>query len=171
MVTTNRTGVLVAVVVVLVLVLMAMATLSWPTYVFYNPSSSAPRGWYLRRSLRELRPGTLVLAHLPPAVAGFAERRGYLPRSVPILKRVGAVVPQHVCVRDAAVRIDGRAVAQARSRDGAGRPLSAWPGCRRLRPDEVFLLAAGNAVSFDGRYFGPVSRSAVFGEAVPLWTW
>ena len=43
--------------------------------------------------------------------------------------------------------------------------------CRALRPGEVFLLAPGSAASFDGRYFGPVPDSAVFGEAVPLWTW
>ena len=153
------------------LALLAEAALPWPTVLLYNPSASAPRGWYLRRPLRDLRPGVLVLAHLPPATAGFAERRGYLPSSVPLLKRVAAVAPQQVCVRDGAVRIDGRVVGHARTRDGAGRPLAAWPGCRALRPGEVFLLAPGSAASFDGRYFGPVPDSAVFGEAVPLWTW
>src|SRR3546814_4837841 len=119
--------------------------------MFYNPSSSAPRGWYLRRPLHHLRPGALVLAHLPPVIATFAEGRGYLPRSVPLLKHVGAVAPQCVCVRNGMVRIDGRAVARTRMHDGAGRPLAAWPGCRRLQPGEVFLLAAGNTASFDGR--------------------
>src|SRR3546814_18936914 len=69
------------------------------------------------------------------------------------------------------VRIDGRAVARTRMHDGAGRPLAAWPGCRRLQPGEVFLLAAGNTASFDGRYFGPVPRTVVFGEADAGWTW
>jgi type IV secretory pathway protease TraF len=49
--------------------------------------------------------------------------------------------------------------------------LAAWPGCRVLRRDEVFLFAAGNVASFDSRYFGPVGREAILGEAVPLWTW
>lgn len=168
--TRHRRWVLALATVALLLTGLA-ACAPWSAWLLYNPSASAPRGWYLRRPLRDLRPGMLVLAHLPPATAGFAERRGYLPSSVPLLKRVAAVAPQHVCVREGAVRIDGRIVGHARARDGAGRPLAAWPGCRALRPGEVFLLAPGSAASFDGRYFGPVPRSAVFGEAEPLWTW
>src|SRR3546814_19508629 len=71
-------------VVAVALALTALTSLSWPTVVVYNPSDSAPRGWYVRRPLRERRSGALELARLPPAVAGFAERRGYLPREVPI---------------------------------------------------------------------------------------
>lgn len=153
------------------LLILIVECVPWSAWLLYNPSASAPRGWYLRRPVQELRSGALVLAHLPPATAAFAERRGYLPSSVPLLKRVGAIAPQHVCVRGGTVRIDSRTVGHARSRDGVGRPLAAWPDCRALRPGEVFLLAAGSAASFDGRYFGPVPRSAVFGEAMPLWTW
>src|SRR3546814_13627464 len=98
MMAVNRCGLLT--VVAVALALTALTSLSWPTVVVYNPSDSAPRGWYVRRPLRELRSGALVLARLPPAVAGFAERRGYLPRAVPILKHVGANAPQPVCVRD-----------------------------------------------------------------------
>lgn len=152
--------------------LMAMAALApWPTWLVYNPSDSAPRGWYAQRPVRALRPGTPVFARLPVDAARLAHRRGYLPQHLPILKRVGAVGGQHVCVQRGLVRIDGRTVALMRRHDGAGRPLAAWPGCRMLAPDEVFLFAAGNAASFDSRYFGPVGREAVFGEAVPLWTW
>src|SRR3546814_4902761 len=77
----NRPGVLI--VAAVALASMAATVLPWPTVMFYNPSSSAPRGWYLRRPLHHLRPGALVLAHLPPVIATFAEGRGYLPRSVP----------------------------------------------------------------------------------------
>lgn len=156
---------------VVALALLAGAALPWPTLLVYNPSASAPRGWYLRRPVRALRSGMTVLARLPLAVAALADRRGYLPSRVPVLKRVAALAPQRVCVRDGIVRIDGHAVATVRTRDGAGRPLVAWPGCRALRPDEVFLLSGDSAASFDGRYFGPVSRGSVFGETVPLWTW
>src|SRR3546814_7051333 len=97
MMAVNRCGLLT--VVAVALALTALMSLSWPTVVVYNPSDSAPRGWYVRRPLRELRSGALVLARLPPAVAGFAERRGYLPRAVPLLKHVGAIAPQRVCVR------------------------------------------------------------------------
>src|SRR3546814_12053963 len=125
----------------------------------------------IRRPPRSTRTATLFPYTTLFRAAGFAERRGYLPRAVPILKHVGAIAPQRVCVRDGTVHVDGRAVARTRSHDGAGRPLAAWPGCRELRQGEVFLLATGNAASFDSRYFGPVPREAVFGEAEPLWIW
>jgi type IV secretory pathway protease TraF len=37
--------------------------------------------------------------------------------------------------------------------------------CRRLEPGELFLLSVTNPASFDSRYFGPVSASAVIGVA------
>lgn len=151
--------------------LVAAAGLPWPTRLLYNPSDSAPRGWYAQRLAGHLRPGGLVFARLPHAAAQFADRRDYLPQHLPILKRIGALGGQHVCLHGGLVRIDGRAVALALNHDGANRPLTPWRGCRVLGPDEIFLLSADHAASFDSRYFGPVGRTAVLGEAVPLWTW
>lgn len=153
------------------LLIAAAAFAPWPERLFYNPSDSAPHGWYVQHPLRAIRPGTPVFAQLPVAVAQFAHQRGYLPRHLPILKRVGAVGGQHVCVRRGLVYIDGRAIALTRARDGARRPLAAWDGCRMLAPGEVFLFAASSAASFDSRYFGPVGVTALRGEAMPLWTW
>ncbi len=153
------------------LMIAATAFAPWPVWLFYNPSDSALHGWYVQHPLRAIRPGTPVFAQLPADVAQFAHQRGYLPQHLPILKRVGAVGGQHVCVRRGLVHIDGRAIALTRARDGAGRPLAAWNGCRMLAPGEVFLFAAGSAASFDSRYFGPVGISALRGEAVRLWTW
>lgn len=152
--------------------LIGLATfVRWPTWLLYNPSESAPRGWYLQRPAHGLTPRTLVFARLPPKAATLADERGYLPRRLPILKRVGAIEGQVVCVESGLVRIDRKIVASIRVRDGHGRPLPAWEGCRLLRSDEVFLLATHSPASFDSRYFGPVGREAILGEAVPLWTW
>ncbi len=154
------------------LLLIAVAAWApWSAWLVYNPSDSAPRGWYAWCPVRPWRPGAPVFARLPAAAADLAHQRGYLPRRLPILKRIGAVGGQHACVRGGLVRIDGRVLALARARDGAGRPLAAWPGCRTLASDEVFLFATGHGASFDSRYFGPVNRQHILGEAVPLWTW
>ena len=85
------------------------------------------------------------------------------------LKRVGAVAPQTVCVFDALVWIDGVPVAAVLPADRLGRPLPSWRQCRQLRPGELFLLSVTNPASFDSRYFGPVSASAVIGVAHPIW--
>jgi type IV secretory pathway protease TraF len=55
--------------------------------------------------------------------------------------------------------------------DAAGRPLATWTGCRLLPSDEVFLLMPDVPASLDGRYFGPLPRSAIIERLVPLWTW
>lgn len=142
--------------------------------VVYNPSDSMPRGWYRIgriESPASLHVGSIVLAPLPADVAAFAGERGYLPSGVPMLKRIGAIAPQSVCVREQVVRIDGVVVANARTHDGVHRPLQAWPQCRSLAVGELFLLSETNSASFDSRYFGPISASAVLGVALPLWTW
>lgn len=140
----------------------------------YNPSNSVPRGWYrIERNevAGSLRVDSIVLAWLPTDVAAFAAQRGYLPAGIPILKRIGAVAPQLVCVREPEVRIDGAPVASVRRQDGRGRPLHGWAQCRRLTERELFLLSATDPASFDSRYFGPIAASAVIGIARPLWTW
>ncbi len=160
-----------------------LAALAWASFVhplprlIYNPSDSVAVGWYRidpfdprTASLpRPLSVDSIVLVPLPTTPAALAAQRGYLPVRVPLLKRVGAVAPQHVCVFDALVWIDGVPVAAVRPADRLGRPLPSWPQCRQLRPGELFLLSVTNPASFDSRYFGPVSASAVIGVARPIW--
>ncbi|MBT2336650.1 S26 family signal peptidase [Variovorax paradoxus] len=153
--------------------LCAPAIVKFPARVVYNPSDSVARGWYRIdpvASPRSLHVGSIVLARLPAGVAAFAAQRGYLPRGVPILKRVGAVAPQSVCVREQAVRIDGAAVATTLAHDGQHRPLRPWAQCRVLTEAELFLLSDAHPASFDSRYFGPIDASAVLGTARPIWT-
>lgn len=160
-----------------------LAALAWASFVhplprlIYNPSDSVPVGWYRVDPLhhragsppRPLSVDSIVLASLPPDAAALAAQRGYLPAGVPLLKRVGAVAPQEVCIAGGIVRIDGVPLAAVLRADRWGRPLPSWQHCRRLEPDELFLLSVTNPASFDGRYFGPVRASAVIGVAHPVW--
>ncbi|KXS55474.1 MAG: peptidase S26 [Marinobacter sp. T13-3] len=170
-------------IVLAVLSACGLAALAWASFVqplprlIYNPSNSVAVGWYRLDPLQHqsgsapfrLEVGTVVLTTLPPDAAILAAQRGYLPDHIPLLKRVGAVAPQHVCLVAGQVRIDGVSVATTLSADRLGRPLPSWQLCRRLRPDELFLLSAINPASFDSRYFGPVNVSDVIGIAHPLW--
>ncbi|MDO8774393.1 MAG: S26 family signal peptidase [Burkholderiaceae bacterium] len=140
-------------------------------HLVYNPSDSVPRGWYRIVPADLPQVGSIVLARLPASAAALAAQRGYLPAGIPLLKRIGAVAPQRVCIDGTLVRIDDVAVAAVMRADGRGRPLSAWPQCRRLAHGELFLLSSTNPASFDSRYFGPILTSTVIGSAQPLWTW
>ena len=152
-----------------------LAALAWASFVrplprlVYNPSDSVAVGWYHVGPPDALRVGAIVLTTLPPYAAALAAQRRYLPARVPLLKRVGAMAPQHVCIFDALVWIDGVPVAALLPADRLGRPLPFWPHCRRLEAGELFLLSSTNPASFDSRYFGPVSVSTVTGVAQPVW--
>lgn len=166
---------------------VALAALAWASFakplprLVYNPSDSVPVGWYrvdpiLQQPASDATPktaplqvGSIVLVHLPAHASALAAQRGYLPLHVPLLKRVGAVAPQRVCIIGQALRIDDNSVATTLRADRLGRPLHGWPQCSRLRADEVFLLSERNSASFDSRYFGPVRSTDVIGTAHPLW--
>ena len=160
-----------------------LAALAWTSFVhplprlIYNPSDSVAVGWYRVDPLDprtsslppSLHVGNIVLTRLPADAAALAAQRGYLPTRVPLLKRVGAIAPQDVCIAGGSVRIDGVPSAAVLPADRWGRPLLSWPQCRRLESGELFLLSVTNPASFDSRYFGPVSASAVIGVARPIW--
>lgn len=62
------------------------------------------------------------------------------------------------------------ALASLGERDGRGRALPVWQGCRVVAESELFLMNWQSADSLDGRYFGPTPASAVIGRALPVWT-
>jgi len=136
----------------------------------YNPSESAPRGWYLIERVTDLRIGDYLIVTLPHHIAELAAKRGYLPLGVPVLKRVAATEGHRVCVRDGRIVIDGLPVANTRPYDGKHRALIAWSHCRQLLAGELFLLNVDSGSSFDSRYFGPVDVSFVRGRATALRT-
>ncbi|BCN39799.1 peptidase S26 [Alicycliphilus denitrificans] len=160
-----------------------LAALAWASFVhplprlIYNPSDSVAIGWYrvdpqghgIDSLPHSFSVGSIVLITLPPDAAALAAQRGYLPARVPLLKRVGAVAPQEVCTAGGVVRIDDVPSATVLPADRWDRPLPSWQQCRRLEPGELFLLSVTNPASFDSRYFGPVSASAVIGVAQPVW--
>jgi len=133
--------------------------------LIYNASDSAPRGFYTVSSPSPLRLGDFVVARLPEESSQLAAERGYLPRSVPVLKQIAAMGGQRVCIRHGWVYIDGTAVASTLQTDGQSRRLAAWNGCRQLMDHELFLLNPFNPASFDSRYVGPLDASFVLGVA------
>ncbi|MCK1266905.1 S26 family signal peptidase [Bradyrhizobium sp. 49] len=141
-----------------------------PLYI-WNASASVPIGLYRLRPARRFHVTELVAIQPPEPLATFLDLNGYLPVGVPMLKRVLALPGQTVCRNGLTISVDDITVGEARNRDGRGRPLPKWQGCRLVIDGELFLMNWQSDDSLDGRYFGFIPASAVIGRALPVWTW
>ncbi|WP_324698926.1 S26 family signal peptidase [Novosphingobium sp. RL4] len=135
----------------------------------WNASASAPIGLYSVSPGTVVATGDMVIATLPEPSRAFAATRRYLPSNVPLVKRVAAGPGDEVCAIGARIFVEGMPVASRRQRDGHGRLMPWWEGCRRLRGGQFFLLMKGSPDSFDGRYFGVTAGSEIVGPARLLW--
>jgi type IV secretory pathway protease TraF len=150
-------------------VVLACTAMWWaPALVAYGPSTSLPKGWYIRAWRQNpVLVGDLVVL-TPPQ-----EMRSYLPPTVPqarILKQVVAVGGMVVCWTEAAMVIYGEESVASFEYHPEAPAVRYRRGCRVVEPDE--LVVSGTAPrSFDSRYIGPLCLSAVQWRAVPLYTW
>ena len=137
--------------------------------LLWNASASVP-GIYLIEATDTRYVSELVAVLPPEPLASYLEAGNYLPRGVPMLKHVLALPGQTVCRDGLVVTVDKVAAGMARERDRRGRSLPVWQGCRVVADDALFLMNSRSTDSLDGRYFGPLPRSAVTGRAHPVWT-
>jgi conjugative transfer signal peptidase TraF len=138
--------------------------------LIWNASASAPIGLYTVRTGADLGVTDLVAVEAPEPLVSFLSQREYLPRGVPLMKRIAALPGQTVCRIGRSVSVDAIAMGEALARDRRGRELPVWQGCRTLRASEIFLMNWDVQDSLDGRYFGPIPKNSIIGRALPLWT-
>lgn len=136
--------------------------------LIWNLTGSVPTGLYLVRPGAPMREGVLAAVKPPEPLATWLAQRDHLGRGVPLIKRVVALPGARVCRFGDRVIIQGTVRARARTHDRHGRALPMWSGCMIVKHGQLFLLNAGHPDSLDGRYFGPLPRSAVLGRATPL---
>jgi len=138
--------------------------------LIWNASASAPIGLYRVRPAGDLHVTELVVVRAPEELANFLAERGYLPKNVPLLKRILALSGQTVCRSGRTITVEATVMGEALDHDRRGRPLPVWQGCRVIAEGQVFLMNWQSEDSLDGRYFGPLPTTTIVGEAVPLWT-
>ena len=147
-----------------------LAALFHPTpKLIWNASASVPIGFYAVRPAGVLHVTELVVVRAPEPLARFLADRGYLPKDVPLLKRILALPGQTVCRADLTITVDGIAMGDALERDRRGRVLPVWQGCRVVPAGEVFLMNRQSKDSLDGRYFGCLPVTTIVGQAEPIW--
>ncbi len=132
-------------------------------FVLYNPSASAPVGWYKINANGAIERDAMVAAFAPDDARNLADQRGYLPHHVPLIKTVWATGGEKICSENGVVRAPNRPDIYALREDGLGRELPSWSGCTTLAMDQIFLVSTDVQTSFDSRYFGPVALENVLG--------
>ncbi len=147
-----------------------LSIVSFAPKLIWNASASTPIGLYAVEPDQSLEVTDLVAVRAPEPLASFLADGGYLPRGVPLMKRVAALPGQRVCRTGLAITVDAVPMGDALDHDRRGRPLPIWQGCRVVAPGELFLMNWQVSDSLDGRYFGPLPASAVIGSAIPLYT-
>lgn len=141
-----------------------------PKKLIWNASASAPVGLYRVVPVDRIDVTDLAVVMPPEELANFLDERRYLPKGLPLLKRVLALGGTQVCRSGADIIAYGMSYGQARERDSQGRPLPDWRGCRQIAEGEAFFMNWDAPDSFDSRYFGPLPLETVIGRAIPLWT-
>lgn len=141
-----------------------------PKMLIFNASASAPVGLYRVVTVDRIDVTDLAVVMPPDELANFLDERRYLPKGLPLLKRVLALGGTEVCRSGTDITAYGMSYGEARERDSQGRSLPDWQGCRQMAESEVFLMNWDAPDSFDSRYFGPLPLATVVGRAIPLWT-
>ena len=147
-----------------------LSLVSFAPKLIWNASASTPIGLYALAPDPSPDVTDLVAVRAPEPLASFLSEGGYLPRGVPLLKRVAALPGQRVCRLGLAISVDAVPMGEAIERDRRGNPLPVWQGCRVVAEGELFLMNWQVRDSLDGRYFGPLPTSSVIGRATPLYT-
>lgn len=136
----------------------------------WNASASLPIGLYSVEPATGIAVTDVAIVRPPDDLARFLAERGYLPKGVPLLKRVFALGGETICREGRIIIAYGGRYAVAQERDSRGRPLPIWQGCRTLDRGDVFLMNWDTPDSLDSRYFGPLPITTIVGRAVPFWT-
>lgn len=136
--------------------------------LLYNPSQSAPIGFYKVYRASGLERADHVAAFAPEWARELADKRGYLPKDLPLIKQIWAVKGDQICTDGRQVSGPNGSVTARLLQDRLGRDMPFFQGCIVLSSDEYFLISIdekhGKFYGFDSRYFGPVKLEQILGR-------
>jgi len=131
--------------------------------LFYNPSYSAPVGWYKLRVNAPIVAGSQVAAYAPEWARKLADERGYLPYDYPLIKTVWALQGDEVCYNNGSLRVPKRPDIAILGQDVLGRDMPQKSGCHVLKAGEFLIISPDVQTGFDSRYFGAIGSENIIG--------
>ncbi len=145
----------------------------------FNMSSSMPIGYYRLLNAENIHKDDLVIICLKDSsFKKDAIERGYLEvvnharcNIVPLLKKVVAEEQDHILVNSEGVFINNNFIENSKPipTDSQGRKLTIAEIDKTLSKDEYFVLGE-HPKSFDGRYFGIITKDEILNKAEPSFT-
>jgi type IV secretory pathway protease TraF len=132
--------------------------------ILYNPSSSAPIGWYQLTDNYSPKRNDLVAAYAPDWARILADERSYLPYEYPLIKSVLAIEGDEVCYHIDRVSVPNGSDIPLLARDRLGREMpNKFIGCLTLGAGELWIASPDVQAGFDSRYFGPIEHNMLIG--------
>jgi len=145
-----------------------------------NTSKSLELGLYFITE-RPVEKGAYVMVCPPQSqVFNEARARGYIDSGFcpggygHLMKKILAAKGDTVSATPEGVTVNGVVLPYSKpfAADGIGRPLPQYsPDHYTLGESELFLMSDRSPTSFDGRYFGPITRGQVTSVIRPVLTW
>lgn len=153
--------------------------IAWSAGYRINSTPSEPVGiWHLvpvTSPMQPVRVGEYISFCAPTPDYSFLDPGNCDDGVAPFLKRVVGVPGDLVKETAAGVKIDGHHLPQSKPLLRAvGYPvaLPQWRGQIRLKPHQYWVYGSGwPRLSYDSRYYGPVSGSRISAIARPVWIW
>jgi len=142
----------------------------WGPPLLINTTPSEPVGVYWVRTSGTYARGMRVTFPVPLEYRRLVVERGWLEDGIPLIKHIGAVAGDRVCIEGDRAAINDTIVGPVYAQDSEGRPLPQLRGCLTVPPGYFLPLSTYIPNSFDGRYMGIQPLSAIAGEVIPAWT-
>lgn len=140
--------------------------------IFYNGTTSTPRGIYLRiPNFTDLPDGAYVVFSPNEATTKFGKDHGWFKEDTFFLKQVGAVAGESYRIDPVTLQFfaNEKYIGQVSRNTSQGTALPFQRG-DFIVPDGEFLPVGLHPRSFDGRYTGTVPEKNILARVVPVFT-
>ncbi|MEM9243049.1 MAG: signal peptidase I [Pseudomonadota bacterium] len=153
----------------LLIVYLLICLIRWLGYGFsYQASMSMPKGLYFVMPAKQLKRDDIVIFHPPRVAQEFLAKHPWGPPNNVLMKVVMGVPGDKVCKREHGVWINGQYIAPVFSEYAPGKALLNLAFCEILPAKHYLLMSTHVRRSFDGRYFGPVTKAEIIGKAIKV---
>ena len=135
--------------------------------VTHQFTDSMKKGVFLYAPLpQKIKQNDVVLFNLSPKWLKFLLNKGYLKKSIPVMKKVFATQGDLVCIKRGKVYINQRFISKVLQFDHKNHRLPKIKICRILKNGEFFLMSTKIPNSFDSRYMGIIKREQIFASVI-----